>query len=100
MLTKKEKVLVQPWIDTRFQAHRSKVRGASAAIDVRAPAAQPHVAVKLKKTQRELERQRDIVRENGRLLQRLGQIMNTNRLDNFWRQSRPTYATAVGIRNQ
>lgn len=89
MLTRKEKILVQPWIDSRFAAHRLKVRCASAAVDVRPPARQPHVAVKLKQTQRERERQLQIVRENARLLQRLGQIMNTNRVANFWRECRP-----------
>lgn len=94
MLTKKDKILVQPWIDARFRAHRDKVACAGIRIDVRPPAVQPHVTVKLKKTQRELERQRDIVRENGRLLQRLGQIMNHNRVDNFWRECRPKYVAA------
>lgn len=50
---------------------------------------QPHVLIKLKKLQRERERMQEIEKENQRLLQKLTQIMNTNRLENFWRQPRP-----------
>lgn len=89
MLTKKEKILIYPFTEKRFQAHRLKVHSAGPVIDYHAPAAQPHVTVKLKKTQRELERQRDIERENSRLLQRLVKIMNTSRMNNFWRECRP-----------
>lgn len=89
MFTKKEKVLVHPWTEKRFQAHRRKVHSAGPAIDYHAPAVQSHVTIKLKKTQRELERQRDIQRENTRLLQSLNKIMRTNRMDNFWRECRP-----------
>lgn len=62
---------------------------AQPAIDFQTPCRQPHVTVKLKKTQRELERMQEIERENRRLLQRLGQIMNTSRMENFWRHPRP-----------
>lgn len=89
MFTKKEKVLDHPWTEKRFQAHRRKVHSAGPAIDYHAPAVQSHVTIKLKKTQRELERQRDIQRENTRLLQSLNKIMTTSRMDNFWRECRP-----------
>lgn len=89
MFTKKEKVLVHPWTEKRFLAHRRKVHSAGPAIDYHPPAVQPHVTIKLKKTQRELERQGDIQRENTRLLQSLTKIMNTSRMNNFWRECRP-----------
>ncbi|CAH0405045.1 unnamed protein product [Chilo suppressalis] len=75
MLSRRDKLLIQPWDDRRFKDHRSKVRSALPAIDDRAPTARPHVAVKLKKFQRELDRKRKIQADNYSLLQRLNAIM-------------------------
>ncbi|KAG4069524.1 hypothetical protein HA402_006890 [Bradysia odoriphaga] len=91
MLTKKEKLLTHPWIVQKFQSHRRKVQSAGPAIDFRTPSSHPHVIFKLKKTQKEWERLNEIQRENRRLLQRLGQIMSTRRLENFWQYSRPNF---------
>ncbi|KAJ6633778.1 hypothetical protein Bhyg_16043, partial [Pseudolycoriella hygida] len=67
------------------------VQSAGPAIDFHPPISHPHVKVKLKKTQKEWERLNEIQRENRRLLQRLGQIMSTRRLENFWQYSRPNF---------
>lgn len=90
MLTKKEKLLVHPWVLQRYRSHRDKVESAGPAIDFRTPPTRPHVTLKRKKRQKELERKKDIEQENVRLLQKLGIIMTrTLRVDNFWKQPRP-----------
>lgn len=111
MLTIKEKILIRPFLDRKFVNHRRKVKrktkfvakmksnctfaiyhqvqSAQPAIDFHRPMQQPHVLIKLKKIQQERERMQEIERENQRLLQKLTQIMNTNRLENFWREPRP-----------
>lgn len=66
-----------------------QVQSAQPAIDFIRPQHQPQVLIKLKKLQRERERMEEIEKENQRLLQKLGQIMNTNRLENYWRAPRP-----------
>ncbi|XP_022820729.1 uncharacterized protein LOC111352450 isoform X1 [Spodoptera litura] len=97
MLSRRDKLLIQPWEDRRFKDHRSKVRSALPAIDDRAPAARPHVALKLKKNQRELDRKNKIQSENFSLLQRLNDIMKVNRLDNHWRKPLPNFQQKVGL---
>lgn len=97
MLTKKEKLLTRPWIVRKFENHRRKVQSAGPAIDFRQPPSQQHVIVKLKKIQREKERLNDIERENRRLLQRLGEIMRTRRLENFWPQPPPRYKQSLKL---
>lgn len=89
MLTKKENLLVRPWIEMRFNSHRAKVKSAGPAIDFRTPQVRPHVTLKHKKKQKELERKKEIEQENLRLLQKLSVIMNTLRLDNYWKDPRP-----------
>ncbi|XP_045764849.1 uncharacterized protein LOC123867052 [Maniola jurtina] len=96
MLSRRDKLLVQPWEDRRFKDHRSKVKSALPAIDDRAPAARPHVALKLKKWQRELDRKHKIQSDNFSLLQRLGAIMRVNRLDNHWQKPLPNFHKKVG----
>lgn len=75
-----------PNIEIRFCR---QVQSARPAIDFRRPMQQPHVLIKLKKLQKERERMQEIEKENQRLLQKLTQIMSTNRLENFWREPRP-----------
>lgn len=62
---------------------------AKSAIDMKPPVVYSHVVNKPKKVQRENERLYEIERENVRLLQRLGSIMNHPRLENYWQQPRP-----------
>lgn len=66
-----------------------QVQSARPAIDFHRPMLQPHVLIKMKKLQKERERMQEIEKENQRLLQKLTQIMNTNRLENFWPEPRP-----------
>ncbi|CAH2067696.1 unnamed protein product, partial [Iphiclides podalirius] len=73
-----------------------EVRSAQAAVDARAPAERPHVALKLKKLQRELERAAKVQRDNFSLLQRLGAVMALNRLDNHWQEPLPNFQRKVG----
>nr|XP_026489285.1 uncharacterized protein CFAP97D2 [Vanessa tameamea] len=91
MLSRREKLLVQPWEDRRYKDHRQKVRGARAAVDAAAPPARPHVALKLKKCQRERERRDKLCADNFSLLQRLAHVMAVNRLDNHWDRPLPEY---------
>ncbi|XP_049871613.1 uncharacterized protein LOC126370650 [Pectinophora gossypiella] len=97
MLSRRDKLLIQPWEDRRFRDHRSKVRSALPAIDDRPPPARPHVAVKLKKCQRELDRKTKIQQDNFSLLQRLNAIMKVNRLDNYWPRPLPNFQQKVGV---
>ena len=60
------------------------MQSALPAIDVGPPALYGHVCFKQKKQQNEQERIACIERENCRLLQRMGVIMRTKRLDNEW----------------
>lgn len=92
MLTKKENLLTRPWVVSRYQSHREKVQSAGPAIDFKTPKTRPHVVLKHKKKQKELERKKEIEKENVRLLQKLTVIMNTLRLDNYWKEPRPKWA--------
>ncbi|CRK94529.1 CLUMA_CG008032, isoform A [Clunio marinus] len=91
MLTKKEKLLIYPWQMKRFHQHRQKVQSAGPAIDFYPPNDYPHITEKLKKVQKESERQDKVNKDNIRLLQRLGSIMTTKRLKNFWDTPRPSF---------
>ncbi|XP_058825576.1 uncharacterized protein LOC131685706 [Topomyia yanbarensis] len=91
MLTKKEKLLIRPWQMQRYYNHRIKVETAVPAIDFHPPADRAHITQKLKKQQKERERTEKIERDNIRLLQRLGSIMSTKRLDNIWTHARPNF---------
>ncbi|KAJ9585281.1 hypothetical protein L9F63_002911 [Diploptera punctata] len=84
MLTRREKLLIRPWQQRRYNNHRRKVQSALPAIDVGPPTLHGHVCCKLKKQQNEQERMARIERDNCRLLQRMGTIMRTKRLDNEW----------------
>ncbi|XP_038221666.1 uncharacterized protein LOC119836756 [Zerene cesonia] len=96
MLSRREKLLQQPWDERRYKDHRSKVKSALPAIDDRAPPARPHVALKLKKVQKELDRKVKIQNDNFSLLQRLNAIMKVNRLDNHWAKPLPNFQHKVG----
>lgn len=89
MLTKKDNLLIRPWIVQRYRSHRAKVQSAGPAIDLKAPQDRPHVTMKHKKRQKEVERKKEIETENVRLVQKLSVIMNTLRLDNYWKDPRP-----------
>ncbi|XP_041977054.1 uncharacterized protein LOC121731605 [Aricia agestis] len=91
MLSKRDKFLVQPWEQRRFNDHRSKVASALPAIDDCVPPARPHVALKLKKLRKELDRKAKIESDNFFLLQRLHAIMKVNRLDNHWTKPLPNF---------
>ncbi|CAH0726253.1 unnamed protein product, partial [Brenthis ino] len=96
MLSRREKLLVQPWEERRYKDHRSKVQCARAAVDARAPAPRPHVALKLKRWQREAERRAAVASDNFSLIQRLARIMRRNRLDNHWDKPLPNFQQKVG----
>uniref|UniRef100_A0A182K7S1 Uncharacterized protein n=1 Tax=Anopheles christyi TaxID=43041 RepID=A0A182K7S1_9DIPT len=97
MLTKKEKLLIRPWQMQRYINHRIKVVTAMPAIDFHPPPERIHIAQKLKKQQKELERKEKIEQENIRLLQRLGAIMSKKRLDNIWTYTRPNFLRRENI---
>lgn len=91
MLTKKEKLLIYPYQIKRYYQHRKNVKSAGPAIDFYPPSEFPHITMKLKKLQKESERQEKVNKDNIRLLQRLGSIMTTKRLKNFWDKPRPSF---------
>lgn len=59
------------------------------AIDTRPPLPRQHVALKLKKQQKETERQQQIEKNNFSLLKRLSSAMRTSRVDNIWTTTQP-----------
>jgi len=73
------------------------VLSALPAIDFGPPADRHHVTCKLKKLQWEGERRQKIEEENFKLLQRMGAIMNKNRLGNHWQIPPPDFLHRVGI---
>ncbi|EDX14528.1 GD18146 [Drosophila simulans] len=89
MISRRDKLLQQPWEQLRYAQHREKVMSARPAIDTHSPRAHEHVQRKWKKQQVERERQQQIERENLRLLQKLGDIMRTKRINNLWLEPRP-----------
>ncbi|XP_047114187.1 uncharacterized protein LOC124794686 isoform X1 [Schistocerca piceifrons] len=97
MLTRREKLLIRPWQQRRYNNHRRKVQSALPAIDSSPPPTRQHVCCKLKKLQWEEERCARIEEDNFRLLQRMGHIMRTNRLDNHWTKTPPNFLHRVGI---
>ncbi|XP_037977287.2 uncharacterized protein LOC119694606 [Plutella xylostella] len=97
MLSRRDKLLIQPWEDRRFRDHRYKVQSVLPTVDTGPPAPRPHVAVKLKKWRRELDRTEQVRRDNAALLQRLGAIMRVNRLDNHWEKPLPSLHQKVGL---
>lgn len=91
MISRRDKLLQQPWEQLRYAQHREKVMSARPAIDTKSPRQHDHVQRKWKKQQNERERQQQIERENLRLLQKLGDIMSSKRMNNLWLQPRPKY---------
>ncbi len=91
MLTKKEKLLIYPYQIKRYYQHRRNVEMAGPVIDFYPPCEYSHITKKLKKVQKEAERQEKVNKDNVRLLQRLGEIMTTKRLKNFWEHPRPSF---------
>jgi Hemingway/CFA97 len=91
MLTKKEKLLIYPYQLKRYYQHRRNVESAGPVIDFYPPSEYSHITTKLKKLQKESERQEKVNKDNVRLLQRLGSIMTTKRLKNFWEHPRPSF---------
>lgn len=91
MLTKKEKLLIYPYQIKRYFQHRKNVQCAGPVIDFYPPSEYSHITIKLKKLQKEAERQEKVNKDNVRLLQRLGSIMTTKRLKNFWEHPRPGF---------
>ncbi|XP_066154009.1 uncharacterized protein [Euwallacea fornicatus] len=92
----RENLLIRPWEVRRYQNHRKKVQAATPAIDTKAPALRPHVAIKLKKLQKESERAQRIENENLILLQRLKHIMGTHWVDNYL-PPQPTFLNRVAM---
>ncbi|EDW15216.1 uncharacterized protein LOC6573689 [Drosophila mojavensis] len=91
MISRRDKLLQLPWEELRYAQHREKVMSARPAIDTKSPRRHDHVQRKWKKLQNERERQQQIERENLRLLQKLGDIMSTKRMNNLWLEPRPNF---------
>ncbi|XP_013104152.1 uncharacterized protein LOC106084781 [Stomoxys calcitrans] len=91
MISRRDKLLIHPWEQRRFEQHREKVKSAKAAIDRSPPIFYPHVVQKAKKQQSERERTLHVEAENVRLLQSLADIMRSKRMPDFWREPRPNF---------
>ncbi|XP_037828890.1 uncharacterized protein CFAP97D1 [Lucilia sericata] len=91
MISRRDKLLIHPWEQRRYEHHREKVKSAKAAIDRTPPVFYPHIVQKAKKQQTEKERTLYVENENVRLLQRLADIMRTKRMPDFWREPRPNF---------
>ncbi|XP_030376345.1 uncharacterized protein LOC115625439 [Scaptodrosophila lebanonensis] len=91
MISRRDKLLNQPWEQLRYAQHREKVMSARPAIDTHTPRQHEHVQRKWKKQQNEKERQQQIERENLRLLQKLADIMRSKRMNNLWLEPRPNF---------
>lgn len=89
MISRRDKLLSYPWDLQRYKNHKAKVIATKAAVDVQTPPVYLHIITKHKKLYTEKERLQRIETENMRLLQKLGDIMSTKRIQNFWTQSRP-----------
>ncbi|EFA03364.1 hypothetical protein TcasGA2_TC013349 [Tribolium castaneum] len=97
MISRKENLLVRPWQQRRFENHRKKVQSAGPAIDTRPPLPRQHVALKLKKRQKEAERCQEIEKNNFTLLKRLSYVMRTSRVDNYWATPQPNFLNRVSM---
>ncbi|XP_037942813.1 uncharacterized protein LOC119675678 [Teleopsis dalmanni] len=91
MISRRDKLLNYPWEQQRYEQHKRKVHSAKSAVDVRSPPVYLHVLTKPKKMQKEKERLQKIETENVRLLQKLGEIMTSKRVKNFWLEPRPNF---------
>lgn len=89
MISRRDKLLIHPWEQRRYEQHREKVKSAKAAIDRSPPVFYPHIVQKAKKQQSERERTLHVEAENVRLLQSLSDIMRSKRMPDFWREPRP-----------
>lgn len=69
---------------------------ATPVIDTKSPPQRAHVAVKLKKLQKEAERSRKIERDNLMLLQKLNYIMTKHWQDNYL-PPQPTFLSRIGV---
>ncbi|KAK6622936.1 hypothetical protein RUM43_008788 [Polyplax serrata] len=96
-MTRREKLLMRPWQLRRYNNHKMKVINALPMVDFGPPLQHGHVTVKLKKLQKERERQMKIEEDNFKLLQHLGAIMTKKRVDNYWETAPPTFLRRVGI---
>ncbi|GJQ82816.1 hypothetical protein Trydic_g13518 [Trypoxylus dichotomus] len=97
MLSRRDKLLIRPWQQKRFENHRRKVCSALPAIDNKPPVSYNHVGWKLKKQQLEKERIKRIEKENLILLQKLNHIMKTCRVDHFWTNPPPDFLSREPI---
>ncbi|XP_030745441.1 uncharacterized protein LOC115874418 [Sitophilus oryzae] len=83
MISSKEKLLSLPWQQRKYENHKRKIQTAVPVVDNKSPPHRRHVAVKLKKLQKEDERSRRIEKDNLILLRRLNHIMTNHWLDNY-----------------
>nr|XP_022919189.1 uncharacterized protein LOC111428024 [Onthophagus taurus] len=97
MLSKREKLLIRPWQQRRYDNHRRKVQSALPAIDNKTPQNRPHITVKLKKCQQEVDRTAKIQKDNFILLKKLSYIMKTNRVDNYWNTPPPNFLNRISM---
>ncbi|XP_017774885.1 PREDICTED: uncharacterized protein LOC108561456 [Nicrophorus vespilloides] len=97
MLTRRDKILVRPWEDRKYENHLRKIQSALPVIDNRTPPTREHVSTKLKKKQKEVERIAKIEVENLNLLRKMNFIMRTNRVDNYWTKPLPNFLNRVTI---
>ncbi|KAH1000914.1 hypothetical protein HUJ04_013183 [Dendroctonus ponderosae] len=96
MISTRENLLCRPWQQRKYEYHKKKVLSATPVIDTKSPPHRPHVALKLKKLQKEEERSRKIERDNLMLLQKLNYIMAKHWQDNYL-PPQPTFLSRIGV---
>ncbi|XP_050296561.1 uncharacterized protein LOC126736310 [Anthonomus grandis grandis] len=96
MISTRENLLIRPWQQRKYEYHKKKVLLATPVIDTKSPPFRGHVALKLKKLQKENERTEKIERDNLILLQKLRHIMTTHWSDNYL-APQPTFLSRVGV---
>ncbi|KAK5647108.1 hypothetical protein RI129_005572 [Pyrocoelia pectoralis] len=99
MLSRREKLLILPWQQRKYENHLRKIKSAAPVIDNRPPASREHVAIKLKRKQTEIERRMQIERDNLILLQKLNSLTCKNRVDNYWATPQPNFLNRVKASN-
>ncbi|XP_034175207.1 uncharacterized protein CFAP97D2-like [Osmia lignaria lignaria] len=76
---RKNSSTLSSWKYKTYERHRSKVKHATCAIDVKPPKDRPHVFFNAKGLQLEKEKQDRIMRDNFILLKKLRDIMHRKR---------------------
>jgi len=78
------KLLQKKWMAKSYRKHQEKIQTVRSSLDTRSPKRYSHLVLKLKKVQKEEERQQHIDHENKLLLEKMTHIMqHPGQVDNW-----------------